>query len=42
MNSNIHHGYAECVRTFCKGVPPVLQVTTEEIDTYLRASFRDG
>ena len=37
MNSNIHHEYAECVRSFCKGVPPILQVTAEEIDTYFRS-----
>lgn len=29
--------YAKCVRTFCKNVPSVLQVTTDEIDTYFRS-----
>ena len=29
--------YAKCVRTFCKSVPSVLQVTTDEIDTYFRS-----
>lgn len=37
MIKNIHHEYAECVRNFCKSVPPILQVTTEEIDTYFRS-----
>ena len=37
MNKNIHHEYAECVRSFCQSVPPVLQVSAEEIDTYFRA-----
>lgn len=37
MNKNIHHKYMERVRSFCKDLPPVLQVTTEEIDTYFRS-----
>lgn len=37
MSKNIHHEYAECVHNFCKSVPPILQVTTEEIDTYFRS-----
>lgn len=32
-----HQRYAKCVRTFCESVPSVLQVTTEEIDTYFRS-----
>lgn len=34
---DFHKRYAKCVRTFCESVPSVLQVTTEEIDTYFRS-----
>lgn len=37
MIKNIRYEYAKYVRTFCKSVPQILQVTTEEIDTYFRS-----
>lgn len=37
IQSMIHHKYLECVRGFCRSIPPILQVTTEEIDAYFRS-----
>ena len=37
MIKNLHREYAECVRSYCKSVPPILQVTPEEVDTYFRS-----
>lgn len=36
-SKDFHNKYAKCVRTFCKSVPPTLQVTTDELDTYFRS-----
>ena len=37
IQNMIHHKYLECVCSFCRSIPPILQLTTEEIDAYFRS-----